>query len=323
MLKIIQDKLSDNILCEFGKRYGAIEGSLKPCGGNEAAVYSFQKSNDEYIMKITHNTIKDKIEVAGEIEFVNYLYDNGAKVSNVINSHKGNLIEIIDDDDGYLYARCYSKARGYRITDQWSTSLFTKWGQTMGKLHKLSKQFQPSQYFYCPHWNKNKRLNNFLWKQEAIIDSVNEVTNYLQSLPRSNDNYGVVHNDFHQDNFLIDDNQLTVFDFDDMGYSWYINDISIVLYYSIYQNAFMKQEKDFMRRFFNSFMEGYSKENYIERDWFSQIPYFLRLRHIILYSAYCQLVDFDNLEKYEERLLLKFRRDIHNKRELIDISHLL
>jgi len=323
MLKKVQDKLSDNILCEFGKRYGAVEGSLKPCGGFECAVYSFQKSNDEYIMKITHNTIKDKIEVDAEIEFVNYLYDNGFKVSNVVASQKGNLIEIIDDDDGYLYARCYSKARGYRITDQWSTSLFMKWGQAMGKLHQLSKQFGPSPEFNCPHWYENKRIKDFTWKQEEIIDSVNEVTKYLQSLPRSNGNYGLIHNDFHQNNFLIDHDQLTVFDFDDLEYSWYVNDISNVLYYSIYQNAFMRQDKDFTQRFFYSFMEGYSKENGIEQDWLRQIPYFLRLRHIILYSAYCQLVDFDHIEKYEERILLKFCRDIKNKRELVDMTHLL
>ena len=322
MLKVIQDELSDKILCEFAKRYGVDEGVLKFYGGFESAVYSFQKSNDEYILKITLGKVKDMREVAGEIEFVNYLYNNGFSVSNVIYSQKGNLIEMIECDDDYLYARCYSKARGYHIANQWSMSLFDKWGQTMGRLHKLSKQFIPSQKFFSTHWNENPRLKNFHWKEE-IIDSVKEVTEYLQSIARTSDNYGLVHNDFHQEYFFINNNQLTVIDFDDLGYSWYVNDIAIVLYQVIYQNVFAQQDVDFNRHFFHSFMEGYSMENCIDENWLHQLPYFLRLRHIILYSAYCQRVDFDHMERYEERILLKFYRDICNRKELINFSHLL
>lgn len=322
MIRVIQDKLSNSIIYKLAKRYGLEEETLVPCGGYESAVYSFRRCSDEYILKITMGKVKDIREVAGEIEFVNYLYENGFGVSNVIRSLNGNYIERIDLEDDYFYARCYSKAKGYHITSKWSMALFNTWGETMGKLHRLSKNFVPSSNFFGAKWNENPRLNNVCW-DEDIRKRVKELTSYLQSLEQNRDNYGIVHNDFHQDNFFINNFGITVIDFDDLGYSWYINDIAVVLYQVIYQNIFSQQDENFGREFFQCFMEGYNKESVVDDSMIVQLPYFLRLRHIILYSAYYQTVDIEHLEKYEERILLKYYRDINNSKELIDFSSLL
>lgn len=321
MLKVIQEKFSKRILFDLASRYDADNESITFCGGYESAVYSFRNNNHEYILKITLGKVKDIREVEAELEFVNYLYNKGFSVSNAICSHNGELIETEKCDDDFFYARCYAKASGVYISNMCNMSLLNRWGQTMGRLHKLSKQFVPSDGFYCKQWYENPRLKNKHWDRE-VIERVEEVTNHIGSLKSNKENYGITHNDLHQENFFINNGRLTVIDFDDLGYSWFMYDIAVVLYQVIYRNVFAQQDPDFNRRFFHTFIEGYSKENRIDDDLMLELPYFLQLRHIILYSAYCEDVDFQHIQKYEERLLLKFHRDICNRKNLIDFEKL-
>ena len=46
--------------------------------------------------------------------------------------------------------------------------------------------------------------------------------------------YGLIRQESHGNNFLVDDvGQITLFDFDDCAYSWFSNDIAIVLFYIV------------------------------------------------------------------------------------------
>ncbi len=323
MLIEIQKMLTDKVINEFAKRYDVPDGMLVSCGSFESFVYCFENQAGEFILKITHSSIKDKQQIASEIEFVEYMYSNGVPVSNIVKSKLGRMIEEIKADDGYFYARCYVKAEGNRPTyEQWNTELFTKWGQTMGKMHKLSKNFNPSPNLYRLHWNENERLRIIPQSQPEIVQSANKIISHLKSLPHSVNDYGIIHNDFHQGNFFISGNNLTVFDFDDMEYSWYINDIAMVLYYAVYQNPYKILDTNYPEQFFNSFMDGYNKENHIDKSWYKQIPYFLKLRHIILYIAYRQSFDLDNLQKNQSELLSRLYNDIIANKELLDLSFL-
>jgi len=59
---------------------------------------------------------------------------------------------------------------------------------------------------------------------------VNEFLTY----PKSKENYGLIHYDIHRGNFLLvgSEKKLILFDFEMTCKSWYINDVSAVLYYA-------------------------------------------------------------------------------------------
>ncbi|WP_430022355.1 phosphotransferase [Paenibacillus sp. MABNR03] len=66
---------------------------------------------------------------------------------------------------------------------------------------------------------------------QPILIALDELKVQLASLPVNADNFGLIHGDINVGNFTIDeDGGITLFDFDECQYSWYVEDIAIQLY---------------------------------------------------------------------------------------------
>ena len=85
------------------------------------------------------------------------------------------------------------------------------------------------------------------------------------------DSYGLIHNDFNDGNFTVDyDNgDITVFDFDDCCYFWFIYDLACAWESGIGRVMFrpLAERKDFMNCYMEDMMAGYNKENTLSAEW--------------------------------------------------------
>lgn len=63
---------------------------------------------------------------------------------------------------------------------------------------------------------------------------VEDLINEMMALPKDKDSYGLIHNDMHQWNFLLDGDKINVFDFDDSLHGWFALDIGIALYHALW-----------------------------------------------------------------------------------------
>ncbi|MNC51175.1 hypothetical protein D3C75_1004570 [compost metagenome] len=98
-------------------------------------------------------------------------------------------------------------------------------------------------------------------------------------------------------NFLVSEQGgITLFDFDEAQYSWFVEDIAIQIYYLVYvyggEEGRASREEQALR-FMNYFMKGYSKENTLDTYWLKQIPVFLKLRELIVYIGAFRNFDGD------------------------------
>ena len=130
---------------------------------------------------------------------------------------------------------------------------------------------------------RRRKHYRFFCLPESEIDIIREyvqLNQYLSQLPVSDEVYGLVHLDFHQNNLFVDGMKITMFDFDACRYSWFINDIAVAVFYAIplYLDAETRVTRG--NRFFKYFMEGYRMENELGSEWFKQIPAFMRHREI-------------------------------------------
>lgn len=57
-----------------------------------------------------------------------------------------------------------------------------------------------------------------------------QLLNTVKQLPSTSDSFGVVHNDIHRGNFMVENGRLTLFDCEDACYTWFVNDISCPLF---------------------------------------------------------------------------------------------
>ena len=97
-----------------------------------------------------------------------------------------------------------------------------------------------------------------------------------------------------RENLLVDEHgQIFLFDFDDCAYSWYMNDIAIVLFYAV---MWEEDAAGFTQAFMTHFLRGYSRENHLDPAWLVQIPHFLKLREIDLYAVIHRSFDVESLD---------------------------
>jgi Ser/Thr protein kinase RdoA (MazF antagonist) len=326
----IYKDIGDKVLAEAANRYSVAPDKLTKLGSFESFVYEFERDSQNYILKITHSIHRTPDLVRGELEWVNYLAENCMNVCAVIQSANNKLIEIIDGksvaalEDDYFIIYAFEKAPGRLIQkSDWNDRLFEKWGQTLGRMHALSKKYVPSDPAIKRfEWHEDESLKvekHIPPSQGLVIDRINNLQNHLKGLPTNNDNYGLVHSDLHHSNFFLSDGRMTLFDFDDCHYNWYAFDIMIPLFYLLRDAEVDPNDTSFARHFMDRFMSGYSLENSIDKSSMARIPECMKLREMDLYII-IHAEDAADLDGWCRRFMQDRRQRIENDIPVIDLD---
>jgi Ser/Thr protein kinase RdoA (MazF antagonist) len=319
-------KIDPTILSEAAKLYDLSISDLHPLGGMEGMALEFKRDHKDYVLKITPREKGDS-DQARQIEeksaFINYLAENGVRVAKPIPSPTGNWVEVHETEEKIYLISAATKAAGKHIeiynSNQTSPAFFQSWGRVTGQMHALAKKY--------PNWKKDSDGGNTSaitdWKGEhqffrgwcrhdGIRQKWVELGEKIESLPQTRQGFGLIHNDLHPWNFLVDARgQITVIDFDVCTYHFFIKDIAIALFFANWNGKPQKgQSKDtYLTNFFRNFMTGYSVENDLESLWFAQLPLFLRHHQILLHTVFTDEWEKPNpwqantLKKWEHQIL--------------------
>lgn len=281
---------------EAARRYGIPAADLTPMvGGHFTHVYSFAKDGKDCVLRITPpNEEIDLRAMRAILPWMRFLAEGGASVAAPALSQNGALIEPIAQDGQTYIAVAFEKApgiRGEELTfDQWNDALFARLGQTAGKMHALAKVYTPSSPdLKRPDWDA--AANCFhppeqLPPSEAVVaEKQTRIFEVVQALPKDEGSYGMIHADLHGGNFFVDvaTNTITVFDFDDCAYGWYVMDIAMGLFDVLVLYPGPDREA-FAARFLRSYLKGYRAENTLNAFWLGQLPHFLKLLEIGVYT---------------------------------------
>ncbi len=288
------DEHSRLVLDRAAQSYKFQPDSLKRLGSFESFVFEFNKGGTEYILRVTPGSHRPTAQIQGELDWVNYLADNGASAARAIPSQAGSLVEVVNLDGKGVGESLYTlvafeKAKGRLATkEDWNRQLFINWGQTIGRMHALTKKYEPSNpAFRRPLWYEDVDLDahkHLPASQEGVLDRHDRLMERLHSLPTGPDSFGLVHEDMHQHNFFVDNGRITVFDFDDSRYHWFADDLVIPLFYAIRDADLGEESTAYAQPFMTCLLEGYARENSPDPAWFELMPDFLKLREIVLYT---------------------------------------
>lgn len=315
---------SEYILKEAAGRYGISCENLKRLGSFESFVYEYEKENKVYILKITHSIHRTAALIQGELEWVNYLAADEVAVTRVVHSINKRLFERIEVDSSFFLVYSFEKAPGQSARGmKWSKSLIENWGQTLGRMHRLTKSFIPSQpEFRRFQWYEDYTMDIDKYipsTQPRVLEKCRRLKEDLYTLPTDGDAYGLIHCDLQHGNFFIDDGQITVFDFDDCQYHWFAFDIAIPLFYVLRHKSIDSKDAVFARNFMSSFLDGYRRENKIEKFWLERIPLFLKVREMQLYIILLA-ENAGNLNDWCRRFMNGRRESIENESPIIDLD---
>ena len=305
----IKDRYTPEILQQAMDLYSIQEDQIKILDSFESFIYEFSNDNGSFILRISHSIRRDKKLIQGEVDWINFLATCGVGVAKTILSADGNLVESISDHQGgHFLTTAFKKAKGASPWGRWSPLLYKIYGEEIGKMHKFSQQYQPSSpEFKRPEWDD--LIFNFVEpflpeSEKTILEKYQQVCTQVNKIPKTNETYGLIHQDAHGGNLFIDDqDRFTFFDFDDCGYSWFINDIAIVLFYLI---AIAEDKVTITKEFLPNFLGGYLHHCDLNLDLLNEIPHFLKIREIELFSVIHR--DF-NPEEINDNWIKEFMKD--------------
>ena len=274
---------------------GCIDNAT-PISYTENFVYFFMCAGKEKILRLTPQKKRTTEQISAELSWVNHLYSQKINVCQPVRSAKGTWLESIDCESGYTFNICvFDKLPGHGIdlNDEkfLQTSFFHGWGHLLGSIHAGSANFQPSQ---------GKRLHRFeiaqsildKMKKEGLLKTNVKLTNcfnkewqWLETLPKTKHNYGLIHGDLAPNNMLYDNGRLAAFDFDSSSYGFLLFDLALVVRSSL--NHIPRKEqvirKNFSEKFIEQIIRGYHKANPIDDIGFENFERIIRAVELVEY----------------------------------------
>lgn len=296
MDQLIRERYSNVILQEAMRRYGISKDPIQSPEAMESFIYEFERDSSAYILRITHSLRRSESLVLGEVDWINFLAEGGVSVSRAIFSKSARLVEVIEDQQGGAFlVTAFVKAQGQAPWELWTPKLYTTYGQLIGRIHTLSKHYQPT--WKRPNWDDTifEFVERYLPESESVAKKkYKAVCDHVNTLVKGRESYGLIHHDAHGNNFFVNEaGQITLFDFDDCAYNWFVNEIAIVLFYVV-QDA--EDWRAFTQEFMTHFLQGYVQVCPLDPVWLKEIPNFLKIREIILYAAMYRDFDVKNID---------------------------
>lgn len=285
-----------------------LENRVRLNGGFNNDVFYIKEK--ERVVRISEKG-KTKEMILQEIEWMNFLYEKGVLVPKPV-------IPLGYEEERVKTYFEFIKGDQIDVTNKshWNEKVFKKLGKNLGRMHALSKDFK-LKAIQRPEWKvENPDVFNLGRKLDPWIkEKYEELVHSLTSYTITPDTFGLIHNDYHQGNLIIDEEgRITTIDFDECSFNWYAQDIAVAFYHAYWQHSsFNGNTHSFCDIFMSNFFAGYKTENTLHKDIMIQIPIFLKIREIYLYQLFIQKWDMNNLEEWQAYTLHSLKDKIKNQ----------
>ncbi|AIQ57943.1 aminoglycoside phosphotransferase [Paenibacillus borealis] len=267
-------------------------GQIEAHEGGRNVVYTCEKAGaGPKILRFAFLPDRSREDFLGELEYIRYLYEHGGSVANVLSSRNGNLLEEITHDNHSYFVSLFDKAAGtmlaehqYRYRDGVPiTEYYYNSGKVLGKLHQLSKEYTPvhRRYGFFDKFNP-AYLDELIPESLTLLKGkLIELLNTLREVEVNRETYGMLHFDYNDGNYSIDydTGQITVYDFDNCCFGWYMFDLAALWTHGVGWIQFepdSAKRKEFMDEYFATVLAGYRSETGIESAVLEQLPLFIQ-----------------------------------------------
>jgi Ser/Thr protein kinase RdoA (MazF antagonist) len=332
------NEIEEFTINEATARFGAardglvkLHDSVKIVRGSrlvEKSLYQFRRHGKEFILRFTHPRYIEFELIEGEVDWINYLADNGEYIPRAVPSDRGNLVEIVEEGDCPYAVVCFEKAKGRQIDfdnpNEWNAELFEKYGQTVGRMHALAKGYKSADkppfriHWHQQDWIANR--NHYLPSSESRVrQKYNELVETLHKLPQDRDSFGLIHGDAHPWNALYQKGNLVLTDFDFCEHSWFASEISIILFYAVMAPIEGMDKNTFANHFLKNFIAGYHGENDLDAYWLKRIPLFLKLRMMSKYVLHYPEWESGIMTERRKAAFVEWKHKIENDIPYLDL----
>jgi Ser/Thr protein kinase RdoA (MazF antagonist) len=323
IIQICETEVLEDAAACFGTQRDALI-KFPEYEGAANLVYEYQQNGIPLILRISFTPERPLERIQAELDFVCYLSDRGISVSRPVPSLTGNRVETLQASGIPFHVVSFLKGKGMRVPDNGYRyrvdapieEYYQNWGRILGQMHARAKDYHPiSDEIRRPDWftlhqpglARVHQLPDRLHRVRARIDSL---LDELQALPRDGDSFGLIHGDFNDGNFTVDysNGDITVFDFDDSCYFWFVYEIAAAWVGGTGRTMFsgLSDRKTFMDRYMEQVMAGYNRENSLSDEALAHLPRFIQLIQVEEFLHYAQYLN-DPDEEWQGELAYRIK----------------
>jgi amicoumacin kinase len=304
-----------------------INKSIPINAGYQNHVFEVDIEDMVFILRISSNSTRNETEILSEIMWCNALQDASISVCRPIQSIQQHYVLSFLCMNQTYHAVLFEKVLGHKLKYKeylGNKSVYQRLGYLCAKLHQNSNAFSHSYDIERPYWYENAYITQFkavvVTTQIQLHRVFEELVYEINQLETSSSQFGLIHGDINVGNFHVYENEIILFDFDECQWSWYVEDIAIALFYTlyVYGDDVKEDRRQQGKLFLVHFLKEYFKVFPVEPEQLRLIPLFLRLREFIVYVGICKKWDMDHLNEWQEDYLRDTRCRLMSKQPLLD-----
>lgn len=295
--------------------------SLQELGGYRNWVYQMSCHDRAYIVRVTPASHRPLTQLKAEISFVNGLHERGVPVAASVTFSGAPTVRRVKLARDTYFLTVFEKAAGMKWSEVTQTEAhYFEAGRILGCIHRESQRLavHPNR----PRWDENHYIRTakrvIPREKRWVLYRMSEHIARLRELPRDTGEFGLVHGDYHFANMLYGDDTVTVFDFDEVEYHWYVYDLAVYLFYHLLGTDPAAMDIRAVARGWTAFLEGYADERPVPDNLLERLDDFLRLREFMLYSSIYGSVQLRPWSAWRKRFVEEADRRFKSGRPFVD-----
>jgi Ser/Thr protein kinase RdoA (MazF antagonist) len=247
------------------------------------------------VLRIYRPGGRSAVEIHSELAWMEALRrESPALLPGVIRTLNGSqVLQVVRQPPLHgCYCVLFSCAPGCEPAGDQLAAWFPRLGAVTARLHRHARSWPVPGWFRRPRWDLATTLGDRphwgSW-QASVTDAEERrqtrrlagvVMSRLSAFGEGPGRFGLVHADLRLANLLADGERITVIDFEDCGFSWYLYDLACAL-------TFNEGRAD-VRDLIEAWVAGYREVEPLPAEDAAEIDTFLMLRRLML-SAYAGL----------------------------------
>lgn len=260
--------------------------------------YFISSNETKFVFRVYCYKWRSKIEIEQELELLKLLKKNALSVSYPIPDINGNFIQEINAPEGIRYAVLFSFAKGEKIRFMSNETCYSI-GNLLAKIHNVTENKKIERVNYNTEILLNESYNHlksFFSEELDEMKFLKEIGKKIsKKIDESNlleNKNGIVHLDIWYDNLSVNnENEITIFDFDNCGNGLLILDVG----YFCKQLFFIESDKNEYELKTKSFLNGYQKIRNLSENEIELIPEVGASIFVFYLGVQAQRFDWSNI----------------------------
>ena len=251
-------------------------------------VFKLTRKGERCFLRFNHADERSREVIQAEVGVINWLAGKGGRVARPLLSTSDSYVETVSTELGDYHAVLFEGLEGLVFeVPEMTREQFHAWGQALGQLHAVLTDCPPVLTEQRLDWLGHLRVAES-WLSAA--DEVGrrelaEVKQWAATLEVPDEDFGLIHYDFEQDNLFWQATGLTILDFDDCARYPFVADIAYALR-DLFAEGIKLDHPSFLE-----FLRGYQEQHPLNQRLLAEFPAFMRMHRAIMYTRLMHSAD--------------------------------